>query len=65
MPAIAIGPFAATRMFCSAPDGAMAQESAFFAALTTAATYSSDGATLQLWTAAGETAVELAAQRPG
>jgi heat shock protein HslJ len=64
-PAIKIGPVAATRKFCASPDGVMAQESAFFAALTTAASFTSDGPSLQLWTEAGETAVELAARRPG
>jgi heat shock protein HslJ len=64
-PAITIGPVAATRRFCASPEGVMAQESAFFAALTTAASFTSDGATLQLWTPDGGTAVELAARRPG
>ena len=64
-PAILIGPVAATRKFCTSPDGVMAQESAFFAALTTAASFTGNGPTLQLWTEDGETAVELAARRPG
>jgi heat shock protein HslJ len=54
-PAIAVGPVAATRKFCASPEGVMAQESAFFAALTRAARFTSDGPTLQLWTADGET----------
>ncbi len=64
-PGITIGPVAATRKFCATPNAVMAQESAFFAALTTTASFTSDGATLQLWTEQGETAVELTARRPG
>ena len=41
-PAIRIGPVATTRKFCASPDGVMAQESAFFAALTTAASFTSN-----------------------
>ena len=64
-PSISIGPLASTRKFCASPDGVMAQESAFLAALAAAATFTTDGPKLQLWTEDGATAVELEAQRPG
>jgi heat shock protein HslJ len=61
---ISIGPVASTRKFCSKPDGVMAQEAAFFASLTAASTYTTDGAKLKLRTETGATAVELELQRP-
>ena len=58
-PKIAIGPLASTKKFCGAPAGVMEQESAFLAALASAATYSIQGTTLELRTASGAIAVSL------
>jgi heat shock protein HslJ len=59
-PKIAIGPLASTRKFCGAPAGVMEQESAYLAALASAATYSIQGTTLEFRTASGAIAVSLA-----
>jgi heat shock protein HslJ len=48
---ITIGPPASTRMMCAEPEGVMAQESEYLAALATAATYRIDGDTLEMRTA--------------
>jgi heat shock protein HslJ len=56
---ISIGPLASTRKFCGAPAGVMEQESAYLAALATAATYSIQGATLEFRTAGGAIAAVL------
>lgn len=58
-PAIAIGPLAATRKTCESPSGVMTQETAFLTALQTAATYSIQGATLELRTKSGALAVTM------
>lgn len=50
---ISVGPAASTRKFCSAPAGIMEQESAFLAALASAAAYQVRGNTLELRTAEG------------
>lgn len=50
---ITISPAAATMMFCAEPEGVMEQETAYLAALTTAATYSVQGDQLELRTADG------------
>jgi heat shock protein HslJ len=57
---IEIGPAAATRKMCPQP-GVMEQETRFFAALETAATYSIDRDRLELRTANAELAVEFRA----
>lgn len=57
---VSIGPLASTRKFCGAPAGVMEQESAYLAALATAATYSIQGATLEFRTAGGAIAAVLA-----
>ena len=56
---IEIGPVAATRMACAEPAGVMDQESQYFAALSTAATYSIDGNKLELRTADGALAAQF------
>ncbi len=48
---ISIGPAASTRKFCSAPEGIMDQETAFLAALASAATYQVRGDMLEMRTA--------------
>jgi heat shock protein HslJ len=58
-PKISIGPLASTRKFCDAPAGVMDQESAYLAALASAATYSVQGTTLELRTASGAIAASL------
>ena len=57
-PKIAIGPLASTKKFC-APAGVMEQESAYLAALASAATFSIQGATLEFRTASGSIAATL------
>ena len=54
-----IGPAAATRRACPAPEGVMTQEAAFLIALTTAARYRIERDTLELRTAEGALAVRL------
>jgi heat shock protein HslJ len=58
-PKISFGPIASTRMACSQPPGVMEQESAFLAALQSAATYNLQGSTLELRTAGGSIAVSM------
>ena len=58
-PKVSIGPLAGTRKFCGAPAGVMEQESAYLAALASAATYSIQGATLEFRTAGGAIAALL------
>lgn len=58
---IAIGPLAMTMMFCAEPEGVMEQETAFGAALESAATYSIQGDALELRTADGALAVSFVA----
>jgi len=58
-PKITIGPLASTRKECPTPEGVMEQEHAFLAALTSAATYKIQGATLELRTASGALAATL------
>jgi heat shock protein HslJ len=58
-PKVSIGPLAGTRKFCGAPVGVMEQESAYLAALASAATYSIQGATLEFRTAGGAIAALL------
>jgi heat shock protein HslJ len=58
-PGIKVGPASSTRKECGTPDGVMTQETAYLAALESAATYTTDGARLELRTASGATAVEL------
>lgn len=57
--ALAIGPAAATRKMCGAPEGVMEQEAAFLAALGTVARADIRGERLQLRTAEGSLAVDL------
>ncbi|BCX04233.1 MAG: META domain-containing protein [Candidatus Roseilinea sp.] len=56
---ITIGPLAATRKLCNAPEGVMEQEAQFLAALETAATYRIEGDRLQLRTADGAMAANF------
>ena len=58
-PKVAVGPLASTKKFCSEPAGVMEQESAYLTALASAATYSIQGATLELRTSAGAIAAML------
>lgn len=58
---LTIGPAATTRKMCSEPDGIMEQESAFLAALASAATFRIDRRQLELRTASGALAVSLRA----
>ena len=58
-PKVSIGPLASTRKFCGEPAGVMEQESAYLAALASAATYSIQGATLEFRTAGGAIAAVL------
>jgi uncharacterized lipoprotein YbaY len=62
---IEIGPAAATRMACPEPEGIMAQESSFLTALSTPANWKIEGERLQLRTARGALAVDLAAAVTG
>ena len=52
---ITLGPLSTTRMFCHEPEGIMAQEEAYLAALSTAATLELAGASLEMRTAEGAT----------
>jgi heat shock protein HslJ len=61
---IAVGLPATTRMACPEPEGVMAQEAAFLAALQTAATYTFRGNRLELRTADGALAVALQRREP-
>lgn len=58
-PKISIGPVASTRKHCEEPAGVSEQETAYFAALETAAAYRIEGSRLELRTAGGALAVEL------
>jgi heat shock protein HslJ len=58
-PKISIGPVASTRKHCEEPAGVSEQETAYLAALETAATYRVEGSRLELRTAGGALAVEL------
>ena len=58
-PKISIGPLAGTKKFCNEPAGVMEQESAYLAALASAATYSIQGTTLEFRTASGAIAASL------
>jgi heat shock protein HslJ len=58
-PKITIGPVASTRKSCSNPAGVMDQETAYLAALSTAATYLIQGSKLELRTASGAIAAEF------
>ena len=58
-PKISIGPVASTRKHCEEPAGASDQETAYLAALATAATYRVEGSQLELRTTDGALAVEL------
>lgn len=59
------GPLAATRMLCPQPDGADAQEQAYFAALERSAGYRISGDELLLMDAEGKTMAKFRAARPG
>jgi heat shock protein HslJ len=61
---IRIGAPAATRKACARPDGVMAQEAAFLAALQTAATQQREGDWLELRTADGALAVSARLAAP-
>lgn len=58
-PKITFGPIISTQMHCAEPMGVSEQETAYLAALQTAATYRIEGKTLELRTAGGALAVEL------
>jgi len=58
-PKLSIGPVASTRKHCEEPAGASEQETAYLAALESAATYRVEGSKLELRTAGGALAVEL------
>jgi heat shock protein HslJ len=58
-PKISVGPVASTRKHCEEPAGVSEQETAYLAALETAATYRVEGSQLELRTAGGALAVEL------
>lgn len=58
-PKITFGPVISTQMACAEPAGVSEQETAYLAALQTAATYRIEGKTLELRTAGGALAVEL------
>jgi heat shock protein HslJ len=58
-PKISFGAVASTRKACSSPSGVMEQESAYLAALATAATYQMQGTTLEFRTADGAIAVTM------
>jgi heat shock protein HslJ len=57
---ISIGPLASTMKACGDPAGVMEQEALFLAALQSAATYKMEGDALELRTADGALAVDLA-----
>ncbi len=57
--AIEVGSVGATRRFCAEPSGVMEQESAFFAALESAATYTVDGDFIELRNADDAIAVHM------
>ncbi len=59
------GPIAATKMLCPEPDGANAQEAAYFAALARAAAYRIQGDELTLSDTEGSTLAEFRAVRRG
>jgi heat shock protein HslJ len=59
-PKISFGPIATTRKTCSSPEEVMAQEAAFLAALASGRTYTVQAGKLELRTASGSIAVELA-----
>ena len=56
---IEIGPVASTRKACDQPEGVMDQETQYLTALSTAATYTIDGAKLELRTADGALAAQF------
>ena len=58
-PKISVGTVASTRKHCEEPAGVSEQETAYLAALETAATYRVEGSRLELRTAGGALAVEL------
>jgi heat shock protein HslJ len=58
-PEIEVGPVASTRKSCSTPTGVMTQETAYLAALSTAATYHIDGSKLEFRTAGGAIAADF------
>ena len=58
------GPIAATKMLCPGPEGANAQEAAYFAALARAAAYDIRGDTLTLKDADGSTLAVFRAEQP-
>lgn len=57
---ISIGPVGATRQVCSSPPGVMEQESAYLAALGSAATYRVENSQLEMRDKAGAIAVQMA-----
>jgi heat shock protein HslJ len=59
---IAIGPAATTRKMCAEPEGTMAQEAAYLAALGSAATYEVVGDRLELGDSSGTRVATYAAQ---
>lgn len=60
--ALQVGALASTRMACAAPEGIMAQEQQFLAALQNAATYEISGAMLTIRDASGAMQVTATAQ---
>ena len=56
---IKIGQAASTRMFCSAPEGIMVQENAYFAAMETVSRYQLQGNQLIMLTESGELALSF------
>ena len=58
-PKVSIGPLATTRKFCNEPAGVMDQESAYLAALASAASFSIQGRALEFRTASGAIATSL------
>jgi len=58
--ALSIGPARSTRKACGAPEGVMAQEAAFLSALSSVARHAREGDRLELRTADGALALELA-----
>jgi heat shock protein HslJ len=56
---LSIGPLAATRKACAAPEGAMAQQAALLRALQTAATARREGRRMELRTASGALAATV------
>jgi heat shock protein HslJ len=61
---ITISPATTTRMACPQPEGVMAQETQYLAALATAATYQLQGDSLELRTADGALAASFVLQPP-